>query len=90
MENNQKCLFYRQNVDLNQLLKTEMYVTLISENNHIVFSEVVTERPIIKVKYPKCFHEGLYFSTTQLRNANESQIVFYECSECSHRYSLNS
>jgi DNA-directed RNA polymerase subunit M/transcription elongation factor TFIIS len=90
MVNNQKCLFYRQNVDLNQLLKTERYVILISENNHILFSEVVTERPIIKEKYPKCFHKGLYFSRTQLRNADEDQIIFYEYPECCHKYSLNS
>ena len=38
---------------------------------------------------PKCGHPELFFYTMQLRSVDEGQTVFYECPECSYKYSVN-
>jgi DNA-directed RNA polymerase I subunit RPA12 len=51
--------------------------------------EVPGTRTVIKERCPECSHEGLFFSTVQLRNADEGQTVFYECPNCGHRFQQN-
>ena len=38
---------------------------------------------------PRCGHNQLYYSTMQLRSADEGQTVFYECPKCHYIYSEN-
>ena len=38
---------------------------------------------------PKCAHPQLEFYLMQLRSADEGQTVFYECSNCAHKFSQN-
>ena len=38
---------------------------------------------------PKCGHPQLEFYLMQLRSADEGQTVFYECSNCAHKFSQN-
>jgi DNA-directed RNA polymerase I subunit RPA12 len=49
----------------------------------------IDKHPIIEEPCPKCGHPELYFYTMQLRSADEGQTVFYECPECSYKYSVN-
>lgn len=46
-------------------------------------------RAIIEERCPHCNHEGLYFSTAQLRSADEGATVFYECPACGYRFTQN-
>ena len=38
---------------------------------------------------PKCNHPQLNFYTMQMRSADEGQTVFYECTNCGHKFSQN-
>jgi DNA-directed RNA polymerase I subunit RPA12 len=38
---------------------------------------------------PKCQHPQLEFYTMQMRSADEGQTVFYECTQCGHKFSQN-
>lgn len=47
-------------------------------------------RTKINEKCPKGgYDEGLYFTTAQLRSADEGQTIFYECPKCGYRYQQN-
>jgi len=47
-------------------------------------------RPTVAEKCEKCGNNEMYFSTAQLRSADEGQTVFYECTRCRYKFSLNS
>lgn len=38
---------------------------------------------------PRCNHPELYFYTMQLRSVDEGSTVFYECPQCSYKFSQN-
>jgi DNA-directed RNA polymerase I subunit RPA12 len=38
---------------------------------------------------PQCGHQEMYFYTMQLRSVDEGQTVFYECTKCKYKYSVN-
>ncbi|ORX76929.1 RNA polymerase I subunit A12.2 [Basidiobolus meristosporus CBS 931.73] len=44
----------------------------------------------IKEKCPKCGAPEMSFHTMQLRSADEGQTVFYNCTKCGYKYSINS
>lgn len=46
-------------------------------------------RMVSEERCPKCDHPELLYYTMQLRSADEGQTVFYECSECNHKFSVN-
>ena len=50
--------------------------------------EIVT-RTMIGERCPECQHEGVYFSTAQLRSADEGQTIFYECPKCGCKWNQN-
>ena len=52
-------------------------------------SKVGAQRAEVSEECPKCKHPKMFFWTQQLRSADEGQTVFYECGNCSHRYSVN-
>eukprot|EP00199_Chlamydomonas_sp_CCMP681_P004696 CAMPEP_0119103906 /NCGR_PEP_ID=MMETSP1180-20130426/2253_1 /TAXON_ID=3052 ORGANISM="Chlamydomonas cf sp, Strain CCMP681" /NCGR_SAMPLE_ID=MMETSP1180 /ASSEMBLY_ACC=CAM_ASM_000741 /LENGTH=123 /DNA_ID=CAMNT_0007088523 /DNA_START=192 /DNA_END=563 /DNA_ORIENTATION=- len=47
------------------------------------------KRATVDEACPKCHHPQLEFYTMQLRSADEGQTVFYECTNCKHKYSVN-
>ena len=41
-------------------------------------------------KCPSCGNDQMTFHTLQLRSADEGQTVFYTCTKCKYKYSINS
>ncbi|GKT29725.1 DNA-directed RNA polymerase subunit/transcription factor S like protein [Aduncisulcus paluster] len=70
--------------------KTKTSTTFKHED---VLSEIMTEmkqkRAIVEEECPKCGHTKLYFTTMQMRSADEGQTCHYECLKCAHRFSVN-
>ena len=52
-------------------------------------SKVGAQRAEVTEECPKCKFPKMFFWTQQLRSADEGQTVFYECGNCSHRFSIN-
>jgi DNA-directed RNA polymerase subunit M/transcription elongation factor TFIIS len=51
--------------------------------------KVGNQRAEVSEECPKCKFPKMFFWTQQLRSADEGQTVFYECGNCTHRYSVN-
>ncbi len=45
---------------------------------------------VIKETCPKCGNDEMSYTTAQLRSADEGQTVFYKCTACSYKYTVNS
>lgn len=60
-----------------------------AQDNETNANEEESIRTIIDEKCPQCTHVGLYFTTAQLRSADEGQTIFYECPKCGYRYQQN-
>ncbi|KNC51986.1 uncharacterized protein AMSG_08236 [Thecamonas trahens ATCC 50062] len=39
---------------------------------------------------PECNAPQMLFHTAQLRSADEGQTIFYHCTECDHKFAVNS
>ncbi|CAL6001222.1 DNA-directed_RNA polymerase subunit [Hexamita inflata] len=46
-------------------------------------------RPLIDEECPKCGHGRAYYTTQQMRSADEGQTVFFECVKCGYKYKTN-
>ena len=46
-------------------------------------------RAVAKETCPKCGNPEMEYFTMQLRSADEGQTVFYECTQCGHKFSQN-
>jgi DNA-directed RNA polymerase I subunit RPA12 len=44
----------------------------------------------IREKCPKCGAPEMSFHTMQLRSADEGQTIFYHCTQCGYKFSVNS
>ncbi|OHT05611.1 DNA-directed RNA polymerase I subunit RPA12 [Tritrichomonas foetus] len=85
-----RCPLCRSEYDASLLDRFERRVDLIApEEEQLQMNTEGSVRTVIDERCPECNHEGLYFSTAQLRSADEGQTVFYECPKCGHRYQQN-
>ena len=46
-------------------------------------------RATVSEECPKCKAPTMEYYTLQLRSADEGQTVFYECTKCGHKFSVN-
>ncbi|KAL0486616.1 DNA-directed RNA polymerase I subunit RPA12 [Acrasis kona] len=51
--------------------------------------QIDSEFAVVNEECPKCKHHEMRYFTMQLRSADEGQTVFYECSKCLHKHSVN-
>ncbi|GAB6022097.1 hypothetical protein CHUAL_006239 [Chamberlinius hualienensis] len=49
-----------------------------------------TDGPLVDRKCSRCGHEGMFYTTLQLRSADEGQTVFYTCQKCRFKEIENS
>ena len=47
------------------------------------------ERPLADEVCDKCGNPQMFYTTAQLRSADEGQTIFYECPRCKHKFSVN-
>mmetsp|Transcript_276 Transcript_276/g.317 ORF Transcript_276/g.317 Transcript_276/m.317 type:complete len:107 (+) Transcript_276:1581-1901(+) len=47
------------------------------------------ERAMVKQRCPNCNAQKMYYTTRQMRSADEGQTVFYECPKCAYKFSVN-
>ncbi|KAG0447712.1 hypothetical protein HPP92_028182 [Vanilla planifolia] len=71
--------------DIRRELKIEPFVILESAQ----VEEENVKRAVVNESCPQCNNPQLEYYTKQLRSADEGQTVFYECSKCGYKYSLN-
>eukprot|EP01114_Cavostelium_apophysatum_P020749 TRINITY_DN703_c0_g1_i1.p1 TRINITY_DN703_c0_g1~~TRINITY_DN703_c0_g1_i1.p1 ORF type:complete len:117 (-),score=5.65 TRINITY_DN703_c0_g1_i1:67-417(-) len=51
--------------------------------------EEIEHRQVIEEPCVRCGYRELWFTTAQLRSADEGSTVFYECISCHHKWSIN-
>lgn len=44
--------------------------------------EVKNQQPTIDQECPKCGHKKMYYTSRQMRSADEGETVIYECVKC--------
>ncbi|EET00750.1 Transcription factor S-II/ DNA-directed RNA polymerase I 13.1 kDa polypeptide [Giardia duodenalis assemblage B] len=59
------------------------------QTHYIVHEGVTESRPIIDEECPKCHHGQAYYTSMQMRSADEGQTIFFECCNCGHKYRTN-
>ncbi|EAY07729.1 hypothetical protein TVAG_118100 [Trichomonas vaginalis G3] len=82
------CPLCKKAFDGKALQFSEKTVKIVKEADEITSKQGLA-RSIIKEKCPECGEEGLYFTTAQIRSADEGQTIFYECIHCGYRFSQN-
>lgn len=85
------CPLCEQAIDVGPLLQSERTYNLVQADDQREESvDKRAERPVINELCPNCGANELYYSTAQLRSADEGQTIFYECKKCGYRFSQNS
>ena len=79
-----KCGYLRKITEGDQLQRTRKR----TEKEIVIVEEEGTLRtlPTIAVRCPKCEHNLAFWWLRQLRSADESEVRFFRCTECSHTW----
>ncbi|OQS55817.1 rpa12 [Ecytonucleospora hepatopenaei] len=83
-----QCLRCNKVVSENKILEYEyVQVKKINreENKEELIEQVKRERICVK-----CNNDQMYFHTAQIRSADEGQTIFYECTKCGYKETINS
>ncbi|CAI5537536.1 unnamed protein product [Closterium sp. Naga37s-1] len=75
--------------DLMRRYGVDPIVPLDSDMGGGTRKESIKERAKVNEICPKCGNKEMEYYTMQLRSADEGQTVFYECTKCKYKYSLN-
>ena len=82
------CPLCKESFNRESIFHSEKTIHLIADEERNS-KYVKSERVLIKEKCPECGHEGLFFTTAQIRSADEGQTIFYECSKCKYKFQQN-
>jgi len=80
-----KCGYIRKIVDADQLKvnkpRKEKEITIVDDEE-----EKIKTLPTIQIRCPKCDNNLAFWWLRQLRAADESEVRFFRCTECSHTW----
>ncbi|MDD1712941.1 MAG: transcription factor S [Methanoregulaceae archaeon] len=79
-----KCGYIRKICDDDQMVRTAQR----SQREIVIVEDVdnIPTLPTIAIRCPKCEHNLAYWWLRQLRAADESEVRFFRCTECSHTW----
>jgi DNA-directed RNA polymerase subunit M len=80
-----KCGYIRKIVGADQLKvnkpRKEKEITIVDDEE-----EKIKTLPTIQIRCPKCDNNLAFWWLRQLRAADESEVRFFRCTECSHTW----
>lgn len=82
------CKRCKKDISEDKILKYEY--TQKKDILHAVAAEEKLEQVKRERTCVKCNNNQMYFHTAQIRSADEGQIIFYECTKCGFKETINS